>query len=163
MDEGLTDGLKGVAVDMGHIVIDGVPRRAEGTLGTVRIIGDDIDAGDLRHTIHGQMVVSDTYTFSCGEETAKAYNLRSTPDLIDDAARILKGLLFLIELRTLATHHVEENAITGLVTIHVGIGCPVLGTEGLSVTRVVGFFPLREAPVFGIEAEEVYSKLRIED
>ena len=158
MDEGLTHSLKGVAVDMGHIVVDGVPRRTEGTLGTVRIIGDDIDAGDLRHTIHGQMVVSDTYTFSCGEETAKAYNLRSTPHFINDATGIAKGLLFLIELRTLTTHHIEKDAIPGLVTIHVGISSPVLGTKGPSVTRVVGIFPLREAPVFGIEAEEVEAK-----
>ena len=157
MDEGLTHSLEGVAVDMGHIVIDGVPRRAEGTLGTVRIIGDDIDAGDLRHTIHGQMVVSDATTFTSREETAKAYDLRSTPHLIDDAAGIAKGELFLIELRTLTTNHIEKDAITGLVTIHVGISSPVLGTKGPSVTRVVGIFPLREAPVFGIEAEEVDS------
>ena len=163
MDEGLADSLEGVAVDMVHIVVDGVPGGAEGTLGAVGIIRNDIDAGDLRHTIDGDMVVGDAYTLTRREETAKTYDLRSTPDLIDDAARILKGLLFLIELRALATHHVEEDAITGLVTIHMGIGCPVLGTEGPSVTRVVGFFPLREAPVFGIEAEEVYSKLRIED
>ena len=157
MDEGLADSLEGVAVDMIHIVVDSVPSGTKGTLGTVRIIGDDIDAGDLRHTIHGQMVVSDTYTFSCGEETAKAYNLRSTPHFINDATGIAKGLLFLIELRTLTTHHVEEDAITGLVTIHMGIGSPVLGTKGPSVTRVVGFFPLRKAPVFSIETDEVYS------
>ena len=143
---------------MVHIVVDGVPGGTERTLGAVRIIRDDIDAGDLRHTIDGDMVVGDTYTLTRREETAKAYNLRSTPDLIDDATGILKGLLFLIELRTLATHHVEENAITGLVTIHVGIGCPVLGTEGPGVTRVVGLFPLGEAPVFSIETEEVEAK-----
>ena len=158
MDEGLADCLEGVAVDMGHIVVDGVLGGTERTLGAVKIIRDDIDAGDLRHTIDRDMVVGDANTLSRWEETAKTYDLRSTPYLIDDAARILKGLLFLIELRTLATHHVEENAITGLVTIHVGIGCPVLGTEGPGVTRVVGLFPLGEAPVFSIETEEVEAK-----
>jgi hypothetical protein len=128
LDEGLADSLEGVAVDMSHVIVDGMPGRTEGTLGTVGIIGDDIDAGDLRHTIDGDMVVGDANTLSRREETAKTYDLRSTPDLIDDAAGILKGLLFLIELRTLATHHIKEDTITGLVTIHVGIGSPVLGS-----------------------------------
>ena len=114
MDKGLADSLEGVAVYMVHIVVDGVPGGTEGTLGTVGVVRDDVDAGDLRHTVDRQMVVCDTYSLSRREETAKTYDLRSTPDLIDDVTGILKGLLFLIELRALTTHHVEEDAITGL-------------------------------------------------
>ena len=157
MDKGLADSLEGVAVDMSHVVVDGVPGGTERTLGAVRIIRDDIDAGDLRHTIDRDMVVGDANTLSRWEETAKTYDLRSTPYLIDDAARILKGLLFLIELRTLASHHVEEDAITGLVAVNMGIGCPILCTEGPGVTRVAGLFPLGEAPVFSIETEKINS------
>ena len=157
MDEGLADSLEGVAVDMVHIVVDGVPRRTKGTLGAVGIIGDDVDAGDLRHTIDRDMVVGDAHTLSRREETAKTYDLRSTPDLIDDVTGILKGLLFLIELRALTTHHIKEDTISGLVTIHMGIGSPVLGTESPGVSWVVGLFPLGEAPVFSIETEEINS------
>jgi hypothetical protein len=155
LDEGLSDSLEGVAVDMGHVVVDGVPGGTEGTLGTVGVVRDDVDAGDLRHTVDRQMVVCDTYSLSRREETAKANDLRSTPHLVDDAAGILKGLLFLIELRTLASHHVEEDAVTGRVTIDVGIGSPVLGAKGPGVTIRGGVVPLGRAPVFGIEADEV--------
>ena len=60
----MADSLEGVAVDMSHVVVDGMPRGTEGTLGTVRIIGDDIDAGDFRHTIDGDVVVGDAHTLS---------------------------------------------------------------------------------------------------
>jgi hypothetical protein len=158
LDEGLADSLEGVAVDVCHVILKGVPGGAEGTLGTVGIIGDDVNAGDLRHAINGQMIVGDAYTLLLREETAKAYGLRSAPHFINNVTGIVEGQLFLIELGTLASHHVKEDAITGLVAIDMRIGRPVLGTESPSVTRVVSLFPLGEAPVFGIEADEVDAK-----
>ena len=64
MDNRLSDRLKGRLVDMVHCVVDGVPGGTERTLGAVRIIRDDIDAGDLRHTIDRDMVVGDAHTLS---------------------------------------------------------------------------------------------------
>ena len=158
MNKRLSDSLKGIAVDMGHVVVDSVPGGTEGTLGTIGIIGDDIDAGDLRHTVYREMVVGDTYALSRWEETAEANSLSGAPHTIDNTTRIAKRLLLLIELGTLATNHVEEDAVAGLITLYMRIGRPVLSTESPGVTRVVGLFPLGEAPVFSIETEEVEAK-----
>ena len=38
------------------------------------------------------------------------------------------------------------------------MGSPVLGTEGPRATGIITLLPLRDAPVFGIEADEVYAK-----
>ncbi len=68
LDEGLADGLEGVGVDVVHVIVDGVPRGAEGTLFTVGIVGDDVDTGDLRHAVDGDMIVCDASSLAGGEE-----------------------------------------------------------------------------------------------
>ena len=104
------------------------------------------------------MVVGDAYALSGREETAETYCLRSTPHLVDNAAGILEGELFLIELRPLTAHHVEQDAITGCIALDMRIGSPVLGTEGPCFTTIGAAVPLRRPPVLGIEADEVDSE-----
>ena len=43
----MTDSLKGVSVDMLHIVVDGVPGRTETALLTSGIVGNNVDARDV--------------------------------------------------------------------------------------------------------------------
>ena len=90
MHQRLADGLKGVTVDVGHIVLKGVPCRAEGALLTIRIVRNDIDTGNLCHTIHGHMVVCDATTLFHGEETAEANSLSSTPNTVYHITGILE-------------------------------------------------------------------------
>ena len=59
MDDCLADGLEGGLVDVVHRVVDGVPGGSEAALLTIGIIGDDVDAGDLRHGVHRDMVIGD--------------------------------------------------------------------------------------------------------
>ena len=68
MDEGLADGLERGLIDMRHIIVDGMPRRTETTLGTSGIIRDDIDGRNLGDGIHRNMVVSNLYTLLLGKE-----------------------------------------------------------------------------------------------
>ena len=62
LDEGLTDSLKGVAVNVLHVIVDGMPRGSEATLFAIRIVINDIDTGDMSLLIDRQMVVSDSPT-----------------------------------------------------------------------------------------------------
>ena len=158
MYECLPDGLEGGAIDVGHIVIDGMPRRTEAALLARGVIGDDVDAGDLSHRVNGDMIIGNATALALGEETSVTHGLCRTPHLIDDAAGIMERHLFLIELRTLASHHIEEDAVAVLLGIGLwDIGSPVLGTEGPRVAGIVDGTPLGGAPVFGIEADEIDS------
>ena len=84
----LANSLEGVTVDMVHIVVDGMPCRTEAALFAGGILGDDIDAGNLCHLVHGDMVVGDATTFFHGEHAAEAHHLSRAPYLIDDATGI---------------------------------------------------------------------------
>ena len=143
----MANGLKGIEVDVIHIVLKGVPRGSEGTLLTIRIIRDNVDTRNLRHTIHRQMIVSNSHTLSRWEETAKANSLSCTPHTIDNTTSILERELFLIELRSLTTNHIEQNAITSLIAIDMRIGSPILSTQSPSI-----------ATVLSIEADEINSE-----
>ena len=130
MNKGLADGLKGVTVDVGHIVGDGVPRRTKGTLLTIRIVWNDVDTWNLGHTVYGHMIVSNRYTLFLREIAAETNGLGRTPHLVYHTTGITKRLLFLIELSPLAANHIEQDAITGRITIDMRIGSPILGTKG---------------------------------
>ena len=84
----------------------------EAALLAVGIIGDDVDAGDLRHGVHRDVVIGDGNAQLLGEATAIAYDLSRLPHLIDHACGILHGHAFLIELGALAAYHVEQDAKT---------------------------------------------------
>ena len=75
MNKCLADGLKGVTVDVGHIVVDGMPRRTKGTLLTIRIVRNDVDAWDLSHTVYGHMIISNRSTLFLREVTAETNGL----------------------------------------------------------------------------------------
>ena len=155
MDERLTDGLEGGAVDVLHVVADGVPRRTEVALIAVGIVGDDVDARNLGNGVDWCMVVGDVGTGLVGEHAAEAYHLGSTPYTVGHIRGVLHRHAFFEEHGALTAYHVEQDAITGFVTGDMGIGSPVLRAEGPRVASVGHIAPLRRAPVFSIEADEV--------
>ena len=55
-----------------HVVIDSVPGRTEAALVAVGIIGDDVDAGNMGHIVHRNVVVGDASTLLLWEVTAVA-------------------------------------------------------------------------------------------
>ena len=161
MNQGLTDGLEGGAVDMGHVVVDGVPCGTEAALLAGGVIGDDVDAGYLGHGVDGLVVVGDIGAGLVGEHAAEAYHLGGSPHTIDNAGGVLQRQAFLIERGALTANHVEQDAITiGLGLLLGEMGGPVLGTEGPRVAGIGGGAPLGGAPVFGIEGDEVNSDLQ---
>ena len=134
----LANGLESVLVNMGHIVVDGVPRRSEGALLAGGVIGDDVDAGDLGHGVDGQMIVGDVGAGLHGEHTAEAYHLGGTPHTVDNARGVLLRQALFIEHGALATDHVEQDAIAiGLGLLLGEMGGPVLGAEGPGVALVL--------------------------
>ena len=78
MNDCLADGLESGARDVGHVVAHGVPRGAEAALGAVGIVGDDVDAGDMGHSVDGDMVVGDATAFLHGEQAAVTYKHAKT-------------------------------------------------------------------------------------
>ena len=152
----MTDGLEGGAVEMGHVVLKRVPRRSEGALLAGGVIGDDVDAGDLGHGVDGQVIVGDVGAGLHGEHAAEAYHLGGTPHTVDNARGVLLRQALLIEHGALTTDHVEQDAIAiGLGLLLGEMGSPVLGAEGPGVALVGDVAPLRGAPVFGIEGNEI--------
>ena len=143
-----------------------MPRRSEAALFAVRIVVDDVDARDVSLLVDGDVVVRDTTPILGREEAAIASSAGSLPHLFHDRAGILQGIVLMIELRPLATHHVEQDGIVvGRMRLarsrscgHGGGGIgggPVLGTErpGVSIHLIA---PLGNAPVFRIETNEVH-------
>ena len=159
MDDGLPDGEERVLVDVGHIVVEGVPGGTEAALLAVGVVGDDVDAGDVGHGVHGDMVVGDATAFGHGEEAAVAHHSCGLPYLVDDVLGIIIRHALLIKLCALSAHHVEQDAVTGLVARRVEVSCPVFGTEGPGVAGIIDGLPLGEAVVFGIEADEVEAEV----
>ena len=100
---------------MGHIVVDGMPGGAETALLAIRIVGDDVDAGDVGNGIHGDMVVGDGITLCHREAAAITYDSGGLPYLVDDMTGVLFRHDFLIELRALSSYHIEKDAIAGFV------------------------------------------------
>ena len=112
---------------MVHRVVDGVPGGSEAALLAVWIIGDDVDAGNLGDFVHRDMIVGDGNTLLLGEATAIAHDLSRLPHLIDHVGGILHGHAFLIELRTLAAYHVEQDAKAVELCLSLRtLFCPVL-------------------------------------
>ena len=106
------------------------------------------------------MIVGDGTTLCHGEAAAIAHYCGGLPDFVDDMFGVMFRHDFLIKLCALAADHVEQNTVTGLVAWCMGVSCPVLGTESPGVARVFDGFPLGETVVFGIEADEVDSKIK---
>ena len=103
------------------------------------------------------MIVGDGVALRHGETTAIAYHRGGSPNLVDDMLGVMFRHDFLIELCALTTYHIEQDAVARLVTGNVWVSSPVLCAESPSVARVVDGLPLREAVIFGIEADEVDS------
>lgn len=89
-----------------------MPGRTEAALLAIGIIGNDIDARNLRHFVHGNMVVGDAPVGFIGEHTAVTHHLGGCPYLFHNVKSILPGDAFLIETRSLTAHHIEQNAET---------------------------------------------------
>ena len=93
-----------------HGVIDGVPCWSERALLAVRIVWDDVDAWDACHLVHWHVVVGDANTVLLWEERAVACHAGSLPHLRYDARGLALRVVFLVELRSFATDHVEEDS-----------------------------------------------------
>ena len=119
--------MESVEGDVVHVVADGMPRGTETALLTIGIIGNNVDTWNLGHRVDGQMVVGDITALLLGEQAAIAYFLGGTPHFINNLSCILKRHGFLKEMRTFATNHVEEDAVSRLIVFDMGMGCPILG------------------------------------
>ena len=157
----LANGLESVLVNMGHVVVDGVPCGTEAALLAGGVIGDDVDAGYLGHGVDRLVVVGDIGAGLVGEHAAEAYHLGGSPHTVDNAGGVLQRQTFFIERGALTANHVEQDAIAiGLSLLLGEMGGPVLGTEGPRVAGIGDGAPLGGAPVFGIEGDEIDSDLQ---
>lgn len=110
---------------MGHIVVEGVPGGTEAALLAVGVVGDDVDAGDVGHGVHRDMVVGDATALGHGEAAAVAHHSGGSPNLVDDVLGIVFRHALLIELRTLSAYHIEQDAVARLVARRVEVPSPV--------------------------------------
>ena len=155
MDDGLSDGFQRVFVDVLHVVVDGVPCGSEAAGGAVGIEGDDVDGGDAGGLVERHVVVGDIAAFTVGEVAGIAGCLGGCPHFVDDGIGVLHGHAFFEELGAFASDHVEEDAVTGFVALGQ-VGSEMLGAECPGVAGVFTVcLPHGEAPVFGVEADEV--------
>ena len=112
-----------------HIIIDSMPRRAEGTLFAIRIVIDDVDTGNACFLINGKMVVGDSSTIFIGEDAAIPCCIGSLPNTFYDITGIAHGIIFAIKLSALSAHHIEEDTILIVFGIQgCRIGGPILST-----------------------------------
>ena len=72
----MANGFEGVAVDMVHVVMDGVPCGTERTLLAVGIEGDDVDSGNISLFVDRDMVIGDLAAPLHGEVVAVASGAR---------------------------------------------------------------------------------------
>ena len=91
--------------------------------------GDDVYRRYLCHIVHRQVVVVDHSTLCIHKVATETHSLGSSPHLVNNTAGILHGETFLIETGPLSAHHVEQDAITCLITLLVQVGCPMLCTQ----------------------------------
>ena len=115
LNDRLAYALQGVKVDVLHVIVDGVPRGTETTLFAFGIERNDVDARNVGHGVHRDMVVGDVLTVAVGEHTAIAYHAGGGPHLFYNLRGILLRETLLIETGSLTAHHVEQDAeaITG--------------------------------------------------
>ena len=105
-EDGLTDSLKGWAVNLLDVVVDSVPGGRE-PFHLVGIGADDVNTWDSGLAVNRYMVVGDTSTNRVVEVFGIAYALSSRPYLVDDARSEVHRQLFFAEHGVLAAYHVE--------------------------------------------------------
>ena len=144
-----------------HIIVHRVPRRTKRTLFAVRIVRNNVNTGNTRLLVHRQVVIGYLTTLFVREVRAEAHRLGSLPHHLNHLRCIVQRNPLLIETSTLTAHHIEQYAEACRIALLMQIARPVLSAQcpGVSVAAAC-FHPLRCAPVFSVEADEVNTHVR---
>ena len=150
-EEDLGGDAEGVAVDMGEVVVDGVPMREE-THATAVL--NDVDHGDVGKSVDIVMVIENGVGVGVLKNLVVAEGSGGSPHLVENAASILSADFLFGEAGLLGSYHVEEHAVDGGIIGCVRIETPILGAFAPTVLNIV-VGPLWTALVFDIEKDEV--------
>ena len=123
-------------------------------------IGHNVYARYAGNGIHVHVVVHQTSTVSVGEELSVAKGGCQFPHLVDDMVGKVHADLLTCKGGTTASHHVQQDAIAGIVAYLSHLLCPHLAAQAPCVLVILQrFCPFRCAHVLGIKAYEVYAQI----
>ena len=126
MQQHIAYHAKSRLVDVFNIVVQGVPHLREAFVATLGLQVDDVDSRNARVLVHRHMVVANQGAQFVGEIGAITQIGSPTPHLVAHPSGIALRLVFLGESGIAATHHIQQDAIIGLVAIHMRVLRPIL-------------------------------------
>lgn len=153
-EQGLSHCVESALVDDVHGVVYRVPEVTEAGV-AVRVIVDDVYAGNLPQVVYIHMVVCHFGAFFFGEEVAEAQAVGCVPYLVHVLTGGSLRELFLVEGGVLSTHHVEQDAVAGIIAVYMGYSSPILRAQAPSVVLVCTLIEVGDAIVFGVKEDDV--------
>lgn len=151
----LAYGAQGVLVDDVQVVVVGVPVVAKAGLGIHGPVYD-VDHGNAGDGVHKIVVVQDAGGGLIHEVVAVAHGLGQLPDFIHHLRGEAHREALLGEAGALGAHHIQQDAVLGIVARYMRIARPVLGAQPPAfVVLAPGF-----AVVLRIEEDDVYPNIR---
>lgn len=123
----------------------------------VGAVVDDVHAGDARQVVDVDMVVGHLHAVFLGEVAAEAQALGGVPDFLDLRGGGALREAFAVEGGAPSAHHVQQDAVAGVVALHVGHAAPVLRAEAPGVGLVGSLVEGGDAVVLGVEEDDVHA------
>lgn len=157
----LSDGFQGVAVDVLHRVVHGVPERAERVRGMSGIVVDDVDTRDAAQSVYVDVVVHHFGSVLLYEVGSITQLLGFLPNLLHFRTGCAGRIGFIMEGGTLTAYHVEQDTVASVVAVDVRGAGPVLRTQAPGVGLVRTFVEFGDTVVFGVEEHDVDAQLRL--
>lgn len=153
-EQGLSHCVESALVDDVHGVVYRVPEVTEAGV-AVRVIVDDVYAGNLPQVVYIHMVVCHFGAFFFGEEVAEAQAVGCVPYLVHVLTGGSLRELFLVEGGVLSAHHVEQDAVAGIIAVYMRYSSPILRAQAPSVVLVCTLIEVGDAIVFGVKEDDV--------
>ena len=120
---------------------------------------NDIDGRDACVPEHKKVVVGYDIPFFFYEITSVAQVIGRIPYFPVDAFGKLFGVSFVEESGVFGAYHIKKDAKTRIISLDMGILCPVLRTERPILFLMVACIGLVRAVVFGIYQYDVDAQL----
>ena len=161
MEQHVAYHAKGVLVNVFQVVVQCVPHIGKTFVAAFGLQVDDVDGGDARDFVHRDVVVTDGRPQFIVEVGTVAQVVGHTPNLVADCGGVALRIIFFGEVGVAAAHHVQENAVVGLVAIYMWMLGPILRAQSPIVHIVIivflGFFRVG-AVVLKVEKDDVDSE-----
>lgn len=165
-EDSFANGVKGGTVDVGHVVMAGMPISREACARPL-IVVYDVDARDAGDGVDVVMVVGERVGGCVTKEVTIAQLLSGFPYLIYIIGGILHGEIFAWKISVRGADHVEENAVGVGRDFLVGGGgsersvvvaselTPELAAEAPCVLALEAIVEVRRAHIFYVEEDDV--------